>query len=123
MKYIIQLEELALFAIAVFGCYLQALQFSWWIWIILFLLPDLGMLGYLVNPKVGAISYNLLHHRFIGIAVLAFGYFAMNPYLILAGLILFGHSSFDRILGYGLKFPDDFKHTHLGWIGKLKEVS
>ncbi len=123
MKYIIQLEELALFAIAVYGCNLQALEFSWWVWIILFLLPDLGMLGYLVNPKVGAISYNLLHHRFIGIAVLALGYFEMNPYLIPAGLILFGHSSFDRILGYGLKFPDDFKHTHLGWIGKLKDVS
>jgi hypothetical protein len=119
MKYLIQIEELALFAIAVFGCYLQPLQFSWWVWIILFLLPDLGLLGYLINPEIGAITYNLLHHRFIGIAVLAFGYFTNNPYLILTGLILFGHSSFDRIVGYGLKFPDDFKHTHLGWIGKV----
>jgi hypothetical protein len=31
---------------------------------------------------------------------------------------LLGHSSFDRVLGYGLKYDDDFKHTHLGWIGK-----
>jgi uncharacterized protein YbjT (DUF2867 family) len=24
----------------------------------------------------------------------------------------------DRVLGYGLKYPDAFKHTHLGTIGK-----
>ena len=33
---------------------------------------------------------------------------------MLAGIILFGHSSFDRILGYGLKYTDSFKNTHLG---------
>ncbi len=28
----------------------------------------------------------------------------------------------DRIFGYGLKFGDNFHHTHLGWIGgKNKE--
>jgi len=32
--------------------------------------------------------------------------------------VLYGHSSFDRLCGYGLKYVDDFKHTHLGWIGK-----
>ena len=37
--------------------------------------------------------------------------------LQVAGIILFTHSNMDRILGYGLKYPDDFKHTHLGWIG------
>ena len=37
---------------------------------------------------------------------------------MLGGLILFGHSSMDRILGYGLKYPDSFEHTHLGMIGK-----
>ena len=36
----------------------------------------------------------------------------------LAGLIIYGHSSMDRALGYGLKFGDHFQHTHLGWIGK-----
>lgn len=116
MKNIIQLEELGLFALALFGLYLQPLEFPWWIWLILFLLPDLGMIGYIINPEIGAITYNLLHHRFIGVVVLALGYFTHNPYLILAGLILLGHSSFDRALGYGLKFPDNFKHTNLGWM-------
>ncbi len=80
------------------------------------------MVGYMINSKVGAITYNLLHHRFIGAVVLALGYFIQNPYLVLAGIILLAHSSFDRALGYGLKYPDDFKHTHLGWIGKTMEM-
>jgi hypothetical protein len=31
---------------------------------------------------------------------------------------LFCHSSLDRVLGYGLKYPDAFQNTHLGRIGK-----
>ena len=118
MKYIIKFEELGLFALSVYGLYVQPLQFAWWIWILLFLLPDLGIIGYLVNPKFGAITYNILHHRLTGVILLAIGYFGLYPNLLLSGLIILGHSSFDRALGYGLKMPDNFKHTHLGWIGK-----
>jgi len=32
------------------------------------------------------------------------------------------HVAVDRALGYGLKFGDDFQHTHLGWIGKRKST-
>ena len=116
MKYQLQLEEIGLFALAMVTLYYQPLQFSWWVWVILFLLPDMGMLGYLVNAETGALTYNLFHHRFAGVVLLAIGYFAHQPYMVLAGLILLGHSSFDRALGYGLKFPDSFKHTHLGWL-------
>nr|WP_317038961.1 DUF4260 family protein [Urechidicola croceus] len=34
------------------------------------------------------------------------------------GIILFGHASFDRMLGYRLKNSDSFNNTHLGKIGK-----
>lgn len=116
MKHAIQLEEAALFILALLALYYQPLQFSWWVWIILFLLPDLGMLGYLVNPEMGAHTYNLLHHRAIGASIWLLGLYTQQPYITLAGIILLGHSSFDRTLGYGLKFPDSFKHTHLGWL-------
>src|SRR4051812_35211087 len=106
MKYIIKLEEVGLFAIAVYGLYLQPLQFSWWLWILIFLLPDIGAFGYLISSEIGAVTYNFLHHRSIGVAVLAIGYFTLNPFLVLAGLIILGHGAFDRALGYGLKFPD-----------------
>jgi hypothetical protein len=71
-----------------------------------------------VNPRIGALAYNLLHHKGIAIAVYLTGYLLIIHELTLVGVVLFGHSSFDRVLGYGLKYQDHFKHTHLGWIGK-----
>lgn len=116
MKTSIRIEELAMFGLAI---YLNSfLPFDGWIFWVLFLAPDIGMLGYLVNTKTGAITYNLLHHKGIAIACYLAGYFLIIHELTLAGVVLFGHSSFDRIFGYGLKYPDHFKHTHLGWIGQ-----
>jgi hypothetical protein len=43
---------------------------------------------------------------------------ASLPALSVAGLVMLGHSSLDRALGYGLKYPDAFQHTHLGTIGR-----
>jgi hypothetical protein len=37
---------------------------------------------------------------------------------MLAGIILFAHSSMDRLFGYGLKYFTGFSDTHLGKIGK-----
>jgi hypothetical protein len=50
--------------------------------------------------------------------VYVLGAYFNNQLLQLIGLILFGHSSMDRALGYGLKYPDSFQNTHLGIIGK-----
>jgi hypothetical protein len=46
-----------------------------------------------------------------------------NQAFLIAGIVLFGHSAFDRILGYGLKYPDSFNNTHLGRIGKEPAVA
>jgi hypothetical protein len=117
MKNLLRLEELAQLALCVFA--LIALH-----------VPDIGMLGYLINSRVGAITYNLLHHKGLALFLFALAlvgtvnsvhehpmitYF-MNTLPI--GIILYGHASMDRIFGYGLKFNDSFHHTHLGWIGK-----
>ena len=116
MKNLLRLEEALMLGIAI---YLNSLlPFAGWVFWALFLLPDLGMLGYLVNTRVGAITYNLFHHKGVAVALYLVGSFLTVPELILTGLVLFGHSSFDRMLGYGLKHTDNFKNTHLGWIGK-----
>lgn len=94
------------------------LDYAWWVFPALLLLPDLSMLGYLFNPKAGAWLYNVFHHKLLAIALLALGFWTKNAELSLAGTILFGHSAMDRVFGYGLKYTDDFKHTHLGWMGK-----
>jgi hypothetical protein len=54
----------------------------------------------------------------VAITFLVLGFWLNNSWLALSGVILFGHSSMDRIFGYGLKFSDNFKNTHLGWTGE-----
>ncbi len=116
MKNLLQLEELGQFLFAIF--LFTQLSYSWWLFPACLLLPDLSMAGYLINPKAGAWSYNFFHHKLVAILVLIAGFLFNIPLVELIGIILLGHSSMDRIFGYGLKFNDDFRHTHLGWIGK-----
>ncbi len=116
MQNLLKLEEFFLF---LFSIYLFAtLGYAWWWYPLLLLTPDIGMLGYVANPRVGAITYNLLHHKAVAVILYVGGALAGIPVLQLAGVIILGHSSLDRVLGYGLKYPASFKHTHLGQIGR-----
>lgn len=116
MKNIIKLEELAMLALAV---YLNTfLSYPAWLFWALFLAPDISMIGYIFNTRVGAVLYNIVHHKGMAIAFYVIGTILPSQALQFTGLLLFGHSSFDRMLGYGLKYADDFKNTHLGKIGK-----
>jgi hypothetical protein len=120
MKTALKLEEAAMFILSIF--FFNQLHFSWWWYPVLLLTPDLSMLGYLINTKVGAVAYNAAHHKAVAIGFWLVGFKLANEPLMFAGILLFGHSSFDRLFGYGLKYEDDFKHTHLGWLpgGKNK---
>lgn len=116
MKNILKLEELFMFGFSIF--LFSKLGFAWWWYPVLLFTPDISMVGYIVNPRVGSWTYNFVHFKGLGIGIYVFGIAFANPALQLAGIILFGHSSMDRILDYGLKYPDSFQHTHLGMIGK-----
>ncbi len=116
MKNILKLEELAQLLLGIFA--FSMLDYSWWMFVALFLAPDIGMLGYLVNSKIGAFTYNIFHHKGIAIACAAMGYYLGSELWIFIGILLFSHAAFDRMLGYGLKFEDSFKNTHLGKVGK-----
>ncbi|MCB0373313.1 MAG: DUF4260 domain-containing protein [Muricauda sp.] len=115
MKTVIKLEEVMMF---VLGIYLfNQLDHAWWWFLVLLLAPDIGMMGYLFGNKVGALTYNLFHHKGLAILIYLVGYHFSIPLCELVGVILFSHSSFDRALGYGLKYEKGFKYTHLGEIG------
>ncbi len=116
MKNLLRLEELLLLGLSVF--LFVGLDYAWWWYALLFLTPDLSMIGYLVNPRAGSWTYNLVHHKGTAVALYVLGSLTATPGLMFAGTLLLGHSSFDRILGYGLKYPDAFQNTHLGMIGK-----
>lgn len=77
------------------------------------LLPDISMLGYLKNPVFGANLYNLGHH--LAVPILLFFLYLMTQWTLLLpiSLIWAAHIFMDRTLGYGVKYPDEFKHTHI----------
>lgn len=88
---------------------------SWPLFAALFLAPDLSFAAYLAGPRVGAAVYNALH-SYIGPLALAVGLLAVGGSPAVA-LIWAAHIGFDRVLGYGLKYPTNFGDTHLGTIG------
>ena len=114
MKTTLKLEEFAMAGIAIYFLTTLQVGVSQWWYIPLFLAPDIAILAYAFGKKTGAAVYNFFHHKLLAIVVIAIGIFLQNNYFLLAGTILFGHSSFDRMMGYGLKYFDGFKHTHLG---------
>lgn len=116
MKTTLKLEELAMFGL---GIYLfTLLDYQWWWFLVLLLAPDIGMIGYLFGNKIGALAYNIFHHKGIAILLYGLGIFFGEQVIQLIGIILFSHASFDRVMGYGLKYNKGFKYTHLGEIGK-----
>jgi len=68
-------------------------------------------------------SPNVLHHRGIAVVLYFLGIYLEQPMVIWAGLIIFLHSTLDRALGFGLKYPDSFQNTHLGAIGRAASKS
>ncbi len=98
------------------------LPYAWYWWLVWILAPDLSMIAYFGGNRVGAIGYNIAHHKAIAIALYAAGLYTFHPALQYAGMILFGHSSMDRAMGYGLKHFTGFQDTHLGKIGKQRQT-
>ena len=80
---------------------------------LLFLAPDLSLLGYVGGPAVGALAYNTVH-TYVGPLVLAaIGVLGNTEVAIQVALIWSAHIGIDRLLGFGLKYPTSSKDTHL----------
>jgi len=115
----LRIENFAILLVML-GIY-YANDFSWWHFLILILVPDVSMLGYLGGKKIGAVMYNI-GHCYIGPAIVA-GYALLSDIntLIPLCIIWAAHIGADRALGYGLKSTEGFRHTHLGYVGRSKE--
>ena len=116
VKLILRFEGLALLAIATVAYW--KLGFSWSVFCLFFLTPDLSFLGYLFGSKVGAFCYNCAHSLIGALLVIGVGFYQSNSLFETIGLIWIAHIGFDRALGYGLKYSKGFGFTHLGHIGK-----
>ncbi|HZW26734.1 MAG TPA: DUF4260 domain-containing protein [Gallionella sp.] len=114
---LLKLEGLAVFLLALAIFWQQS--FSWSLFWSTVLLPDLALFGYLVNAKVGAQLYNITHSKLLPSALAVVAIVMGNALFSALALIWFVHIGFDRMLGYGLKYSEGFKVTHLGAIGKV----
>ena len=90
----------------------------WWLALPLLLLPDVSAAGYLAGPRVGALSYNVVHNWAFGLAVLGLGLATGAVAIAIIGATAIAHVGLDRAVGYGLKLPTSFQDTHLGRIGR-----
>ena len=90
--------------------------FTGWAFWALLLWPDIAILGYLVNKQTGAVLYNLLHTYAFPILVGTLSVLFSTPIGLQISIIWIAHIGMDRIVGYGLKYMDDFKSTHLARV-------
>jgi Domain of unknown function (DUF4260) len=116
VKVLLRLEGLVLFA----GMVLlyQVWGGSWWLFAVLFLVPDLSFLAYLTDAKTGAMVYNAAHSYLAPVALMTLGFGLAEPLTLSIAMIWLAHIGIDRALGYGLKYAAGFGYTHLGRIGK-----
>lgn len=112
--FLLRLESLVWFFLSLY--LFHYFQGSWWVFIAVFLAPDLSLIGYLFSPRKGAIFYNALHVEVGPLLLAGCSVLFSIPLLLQFALIWFCHISLDRMLGIGLKYSDGFKHTHLGFF-------
>jgi|SRR5690606_27459727 hypothetical protein len=113
-----RVESLAIAALAV-ATYAWLGQ-SWLLFALLFLAPDLSMLGYLHSQRLGALIYNL-GHNYAAPIILALFAPVIGPLAYGLAAIWIAHIGFDRMLGFGLKLGRGFGETHLGKLGGRQE--
>ena len=95
---------------------------SWWVYLILFLVPDISIAAYLSGPKFGAMIYNAMHSYMAPMTLMVTGFATASPLVLSIAIIWLAHIGLDRALGFGLKYSAGFGFTHLGRIGKTAQT-
>ncbi|WP_100488742.1 DUF4260 domain-containing protein [Sporolactobacillus pectinivorans] len=109
--FLVKIEN-TVFFILVLYLYFAHFHYSFFWFIALLLVPDISAIGYGINTTIGAYCYNVFHVLFVPTIVVVLGLCLTDDIWIALGLIWLCHIFMDRMLGYGLKYTDDFKHTY-----------
>jgi hypothetical protein len=110
-KFLLRLDGVAVALVALL--LYRELGVSWWVFAACFLAPDLAFIAYVFGPRAGAATYNALHTYVVGALMFGAGLLTEHTALMAVGLIWVGHIGIDRAFGFGLKYRDDFRRTHL----------
>jgi hypothetical protein len=94
---------------------------SWWVYVVLFLVPDISIAAYLSGPKFGAMIYNAMHSYMAPMILMVTGFGMAAPLVLSIAIIWLAHIGIDRAFGFGLKYSAGFGFTHLGRIGKAAQ--
>ncbi len=113
-KLLLHLEGTAVFILCIYGYYV--FEYNFLLFIIFLFTPDIAMLGYIINRRMGAIIYNMIHTYVLSISILFIGFIANMELFIITGLIWTAHIGMDRMFGFGLKYPTQFNDTHLNRV-------
>ena len=113
-KLLLHVEGTAIFLTSLI--FYHSLNLSWLTFIIFLLAPDLIMLTYLINTRIGSLTYNIIHTYALPLSLTALALLLDWSLGLQTALIWTAHIGLDRMVGYGLKYPDNFKHTHLNQV-------
>ena len=81
--------------------------------LVLLLAPDLGAVGYLLGPRIGAAFYDTAHLEALPIALAVVGVLNGSNACLEDRTDLARPHRHGPCRGYGLKYPTSFKDTHL----------
>lgn len=113
MKQIVLIQRLEGLAVAAASSVLFVVEGYAWYWLlVIFILFDLSMLGYVHHERTGALAYNLIHNYALPIALTLASLTFDWSLGVFVGLTWLFHVGVDRAFGYGLK-GSSFKDTHL----------
>jgi uncharacterized protein DUF4260 len=110
-KVLLHLEGAALFGAAVTGYALTG--GSWVLFAALILVPDVAIAAYLIDKRIGAVAYNATHNMIAPLVLLGVALVIAHPVSVSIALVWLAHVGADRALGYGLKYVEGFRSTHL----------
>ncbi|HUF01322.1 MAG TPA: DUF4260 family protein [Gaiellaceae bacterium] len=108
---LLRLEGLAVL-VAALALYFDS-GHGWLLLVVLFLAPDLSLLGFLGGPGLGAATYDVVHTYALPLGLGVVGVLAGAELASQLALVWIAHIGMDRAVGYGLKYPAGFKDTHL----------
>jgi len=111
IKFILQIENALILISSVY--FYSYCQFEWTVFAILFLSPDIFMIGYLLDKTRGAHIYNIGHTYLLPVILLSCGLIAKQQMFSMLALIWIAHIAADRTLGFGLKYTSGFKDSDL----------
>lgn len=88
----------------------------------LILTRDPGLCGSAIRLHTGSVPCDRAHDKDLA-AALSAGLRVGLASVFRVGGVLHGHSSLDRVFGYGSKSPRAFHPAHLGWLGQRRTAT